>query len=158
MLTLAVADSFNVFDGVTLDTTDPVTGKSRLQTLALTTPAIYGYGQAGDVATIRAGNLIWNGSVIAPAAVIPNGAGTGSGRLRIEAERIELGYGPYTQPLGTLDNARLTLGFADVTLRATDRITANHQGSLKVYQTRGAYDTATGWQSVSYTHLRAHET
>jgi len=146
MLTLAVADSFNVFDGVTLDTTDPVTGKSRLQTLALTTPAIYGYGQAGDVATIRAGNLIWNGSVIAPAAVIPNGAGTGSGRLRIEAERIELGYGPYTQPLGTLDNARLTLGFADVTLRATDRITANHQGSLKVYQTRGAYDTATGWQ------------
>ena len=38
------------------------------------------------------------------------------------------------------------MGFADVTLRATDRITANHQGSLKVYQTRGAYDTATGWQ------------
>ena len=27
----------------------------------LTAPAIY-YGQAGDAATIRAGNLIWNGA------------------------------------------------------------------------------------------------
>ena len=146
MLTLAVADSFNFFDTVSLDTTDPVTGKSRLQTLALSAPAIYGYGQAGDVATIRAGNLLWNGSVLPPVGVIPNGAGTGSGRLRIEAERIELGYGPYSQPLGALDNARLALGFADVTLHATDRITANHRGSLNVYQSRGAYDTATGWQ------------
>ncbi len=146
MLTLAVADSFNFFDSVSLDTTDPATGKSRLQTLALTTPAIYGYGQAADVATIRAGNLIWNGSVLPPVGVIANGAGTGSGRLHIEAERIELGYGPYTQPRRELDNARLTLGFADVTLRATDRITANHQGSLNVYQARGAYDGATGWQ------------
>ena len=65
MLTLAVSDSFNFFNNVVLDTLDPATGKSRLRTLALTAPAIYGYGQAGDAATIRAGNLIWNGAVSA---------------------------------------------------------------------------------------------
>ncbi|WP_447990693.1 filamentous haemagglutinin family protein [Achromobacter spanius] len=146
MLTLAVSDSFNFFETVTLDTTDPATGKSRLQTLALTAPAIYGYGQAGDVATLRAGNLIWNGSVTPPVGVIDNGAGTGSGTLNIQAERIEFGYGPYTQPLGELDNARLALGFANVNLSASDRITANHQGSLAVYQSRGAFDAASGWR------------
>ena len=99
MLTLAVSDSFNFFNNVVLDTLDPATGKSRLRTLALTAPAIYGYGQAGDAATIRAGNLIWNGAV---------GAGRRGqqrrrhrpGSLNIEAERIEFGYGPYTQPAG----------------------------------------------------------
>ena len=80
MLTLAVSDSFNFFNNVVLDTLDPATGKSRLRTLALTAPAIYGYGQAGDAATIRAGNLIWNGAVGAPAGVVNNGAGTGQGR------------------------------------------------------------------------------
>ena len=100
MLTLAVSDSFNFFNNVVLDTLDPATGKSRLRTLALTAPAIYGYGQAGDAATIRAGNLIWNGAVGAPAGVVNNGAGTGQGSLNIEAERIEFGYGPYTQPAG----------------------------------------------------------
>ena len=80
MLTLAVSDSFNFFNNVVLDTLDPATGKSRLRTLALTAPAIYGYGQAGDAATIRAGNLIWNGAVSAPAGVVNNGAGTGQGR------------------------------------------------------------------------------
>ncbi|MFY0475536.1 filamentous haemagglutinin family protein [Achromobacter marplatensis] len=146
MLTLAVSDSFNFFETVTLDTTDPATGKSRLQTLALTAPAIYGYGQAGDVATLRAGNLIWNGSIAPPVGVIDNGAGSGSGTLNIQAERIEFGYGPYTQPLGELDNARLALGFANINLTASDRITANHQGSLAVYQSRGAFDAASGWR------------
>ena len=78
--------------------------------------------------------------------MVNNGAGTGQGSLNIEAERIEFGYGPYTQPVGGLDQARLTLGFANVNLRASDRITANHRGSLNVYQTRGAYDSAGGWQ------------
>ena len=108
MLTLAVSDSFNFFNNVVLDTLDPATGKSRLRTLALTAPAIYGYGQAGDAATIRAGNLIWNGAVGAPAGVVNNGAGTGQGSLNIEAERIEFGYGLH-QPAGGLDQARLTL-------------------------------------------------
>ncbi|WP_454673225.1 filamentous haemagglutinin family protein [Achromobacter pestifer] len=145
MLTLAVSDSFNFFENITLDTMDPATGKSRLQTLALTTPAIYGYGQAGDAATLRVGNLIWNGSTTPPVGVVNNGAGTGRGVLDIHAEQIQFGYGPYTQPLGELDNARLTLGFAAVNLNASDRITTNHRGSLNVYQSRGAYDPATGW-------------
>ena len=146
MLTLAVSDSFNFVGNVTLDTTDPATGKSRLQTLALTTPAIYGLGQSGDVALLRAGNLIWNGSVAPPVGIVDNGAGTGSGRLDIQAERIEFGYGPYTQALGDADNARLALGFAEVNLTASDRITANHRGSLGVYQSRGAFDPIGGWQ------------
>ncbi|WMD18154.1 filamentous hemagglutinin family protein [Achromobacter seleniivolatilans] len=146
MLTLAVSDSFNFFGNVTLDTIDAATGKSRLQTLALTAPAIYGYGQAGDVATLRAGNLIWNGSITPPAGVIDHGAGTGSGTLDIQAERIEFGYGPYTQPLGQNDNGRLALGFSEVNLTASDRITANHRGALEVYQSRGAFDAVKGWQ------------
>ena len=90
-----------------LDTLDPATGKSRLRTLALTAPAIYGYGQAGDAATIRAGNLIWNGAARRPAWSTTAPAPARS--LNIEAERIEFGYGPYTQPVGGLDQARLTL-------------------------------------------------
>ena len=64
MLTLSVADAFNFYGTVTLDALDPATGKPRLKTLALTAPALYGDGQAGDVATLRAGELVWNLSLI----------------------------------------------------------------------------------------------
>ena len=73
------------------------------------------------------------------------GAGTGQGALRIDAERIEFGYGQGTQPSGLDDNARLALGFAGVTLNASDRITANHRGSLAVYASQGAYVSGSGY-------------
>jgi len=144
-LTLSATNSVNFYGSATLDTIDPVTGKSTLDTLVLGTPAIYGSGNAGDVATIRTGNLIWKGATTAPGTVVTGGAGTGSGTLNIEAARIEFGYGPGSQPTGASDDARLALGFANVNLRASDRITANQKGSFSVYQSQGAYQPGTGY-------------
>jgi len=137
-LSLTARDALNFYESVTLSTLDE-NGESLLDNLLLTTPAIYGYGAADDVALIQTTNLIWNGSADLPGAVAAGGAGTGSGTLAIEAERIEFGYGPYTQPSGVDDLARLALGFANVELNASERITANNTGSLAVYQSQGAY-------------------
>jgi hypothetical protein len=144
-LSLTTRDSFNFIGNVTLDTLDPQTGKSRLENLILVTPAIYGLGDASDVATIRTANLIWNGATQAPGTVVNGGAGTGHGTLDIQAQRIELGYGPNPQPNGLDQNDRLALGFANVNLNASERITANHKGSLAVYQQQGAYDPVKGY-------------
>ncbi|MDB5716306.1 MAG: Filamentous hemagglutinin family outer membrane protein associated with VreARI signaling system, partial [Sphingomonadales bacterium] len=145
-LVLSASTSVNFYGSVTLDTIDPATGKSTLDTLVLGTPAIYGSGGAGDVATIRTGNLVWKGSTVAPGTVVAGGAGTGIGTLNIEAARIEFGYGPGSQPTGAATDARLALGFANVNLRASDRVTANQKGSLSVYQSQGAYQPGTGYQ------------
>ncbi|QAX84866.1 hemagglutinin [Pseudomonas sp. DTU12.3] len=144
-LSLTTRDSFNFFGNVSLDTLDPQTGVSRLQNLLLATPAVYGWGEAGDVATIRTANLIWNGATQAPGAVASGGAGTGRGTLDIQAQRIEFGYGPNPQPNGLDQNNRLALGFANVNLNASERITANHKGSLAVYLAQGAYDPISGY-------------
>lgn len=145
VLTLTARDAMNFYGTAALDTRDPVTGKYSLATLALGTPAIYGYGDAGDEASIRTQNLIWNGATQAPGAVVTGGAGSGTGTLRVDAERIEFGYGQGAQPSGSEDNARLVLGFANVNLNATERITSNHRGSLAVYQSQGAYVSGTGY-------------
>ena len=145
-LTLTVQDSLNFFGTTALDTLDPVTGKSRLSNLVLGTPAVYGHGTASDVASIRTGNLIWSGATQAAPALLGNGAGTGSGRLQIEAQRIELGYGPQAQSSSQPAFARLALGFSDVALLASERLTANHRGSLSVYQARGEYVTGEGYR------------
>ncbi|MGY2378250.1 filamentous hemagglutinin family protein [Pseudomonas sp. SDO524_S393] len=144
-LQLSARDSFNFYGTTTLDTYDAVTGKSLLSNLMLSTPAIYGAGGTGDVATIHTANLIWQGAVGAPGAVVGGGAGTGSGRLDINAERIEFGYGAFAQPSTTQSFDRLALGFANVNLNASERITANHKGSLSVYQSQGAYDAVKGF-------------
>lgn len=54
-----MADSVNFYGDVVLDTYDKTSGKSNLERLVLTTPAMYGQGEAGTVATIRTANLIW---------------------------------------------------------------------------------------------------
>ncbi|MFJ2537426.1 filamentous haemagglutinin family protein [Pseudomonas sp. NPDC087614] len=144
-LSLTTRDAFNFYGSVSLDTLDPQTGQSKLQNLVLITPAIYGLGDANDVATIRTANLVWNGATQTPGSVITGGAGTGSGTLDIQAQRIELGYGPMPQPSGLDQNNRLALGFANVNLTASERITANHKGSLAVYQEQGAYDPVKGY-------------
>ncbi|MCA1325573.1 filamentous hemagglutinin family protein [Herbaspirillum sp. alder98] len=145
-LILSARDSFNFYGTTSLSTLDASTGKSSLANLVLNTPAIYGYGNAGDVATIQTGNLIWNGGTSAAGNVVAQGAGTGSGTLDLRAERIEFGYAPFTQPSSLTQVGRLALGFANVNLAASDRVTANHKGSLAVYQSQGAYDSATGYQ------------
>ncbi|WP_455883790.1 filamentous haemagglutinin family protein [Pseudomonas putida] len=144
-LQLSARDSFNFYGTSTLDTYDAVTGKSLLSNLMLSTPAIYGAGGANDVATIHTANLIWQGAVAPPVAAVTGGAGTGSGRLDINAERIEFGYGDFAQPSTTKRFDRLALGFANVNLNASERITANHKGSLAVYQNQGAYDPIKGF-------------
>ena len=144
-LQLSARDSFNFYGSTSLDTYDPLTGKSLLSNLMISTPAIYGAGGAGDVASIHTANLIWQGATNPAGAVVNGGAGTGSGRLDINAERIEFGYGAFAQPNATQSFDRLTLGFANVNLNASERITANHKGSLSVYQQQGAYDPVKGF-------------
>ena len=145
-LQLSARDGFNFYGSASLDTYDPLTGKSLLSNLMLSTPSIYGAGGASDVATIHTANLIWLGATNAPGAVVAGGAGTGSGRLDINAERIEFGYGEFGQPSTVKSFDRLALGFANVALNASERITANHKGSLSVYQRQGAYDPVSGFQ------------
>ncbi|WP_435438714.1 filamentous haemagglutinin family protein [Variovorax sp. RB2P76] len=144
-LTLTARDAINFYGSVTLDTIDPATGNSKLDTLVLGTPAIYGHGAAGDVATIRTRNLLWSGATQAPGAVIAGGAGTGSGTLDIQAARIELGDAPHTISNGQDDDARLALGFATVKLGASERLTASRRGSLAVHQSQGAYEEGKGY-------------
>lgn len=144
-LQLSARDSFNFYGSAGLDTYDPVTGKSLLSNLMLSTPAIYGSGGANDVASIRTANLIWQGATSPAGTVVAGGAGTGSGRLDINAERIEFGYGAFAQPSTSKTFDRLALGFANVNLNASQRITANHKGSLAVYQSQGGYDPLKGF-------------
>ncbi|PIG30992.1 filamentous hemagglutinin family protein [Janthinobacterium sp. 35] len=145
-LMLSAADSVNFYGDVVLDTYDKTSGKSTLERLVLTTPAMYGQGEAGTVATIRTANLIWGGALSPAGNVITHGAGTGSGTLNLEAERIDFGFGPFTQPAGVASFDRLALGFANVNLKASGQVTANHKGSLSVYQAQGAYETGKGYQ------------
>ncbi len=144
-LELAAGHAFNFYGTAGLSTLDSATGLSLIERLILTTPAIYGYGAAGDVARIDTGTLLWAGATGEPGAVVNGGAGTGSGALQINADRIEFGFGPQTQPDSQGDYGRLVLGFSDVTLNAADRITANHKGSLAVYQQQGAYVAGEGY-------------
>ncbi|NWB83889.1 filamentous haemagglutinin family protein [Pseudomonas gingeri] len=144
-LELAAHDSVNVYGSTTLDTYDPLTGKSLLSNLILSTPAIYGAGGAADVATIHTADLIWNGAANPAGNVVAGGAGTGSGRLNLQTETLEFGYGPYAQPNSVASLDRLLLGFSQVDISASQRVTANHKGSLSVYQSQGAYQAGSGF-------------
>ncbi|GGY04320.1 filamentous haemagglutinin family protein [Paludibacterium paludis] len=137
-LVLSASESFNLYGTVSLDTTDPATGKARLANLVLSTPAIYGAGGAGDTAVIKTGTFTWAGTGGAAPAPVANGRGTGAGRLAVEAGVIEFGYGPTARPTGIDDASRTVLGFADVAFSARERITANQKGSLAVYAAQNA--------------------
>ncbi len=144
-LVFNVRDSVNFYENAELSTLDPLTGKSSLQRLVLGTPAIYGYGAVGDRASIRTGTLVWNGAATPAGAPIGGGPGTGSGVLDIQTDVLEFGYGPSTQPNNVDTLQRLTLGFAQVSLNANQRISANHKGALNVYQSRGEYVSGSGY-------------
>ncbi|RUI15605.1 filamentous hemagglutinin family protein [Pseudomonas aeruginosa] len=144
-LVLNARDAFNFYGDVSLDSYDPSSGRSRLSRLVLGTPAIYGYGDSASVASIRTSNLIWNGAQTPAAGVITGGAGSGQGTLDIRSERLEFGYGPFSQPSAIDSYQRLALGFATVNLAASERITANHKGSLAVYQSQGEYRAGSGY-------------
>ncbi len=144
-LVLGARDSLNFFGNASLDTY-AADGKSRLKELVLTTPALYGKGEAGETARIHTSNLIWNGAHNEAGSIIAGGAGTGAGNLVIDAERIEFGYQPDAQPTAATIRDRLAVGFANVKLNASERITANHKGGLSVYQRQDGYVTGKGFQ------------
>ncbi|SFY32666.1 filamentous hemagglutinin family N-terminal domain-containing protein [Janthinobacterium lividum] len=142
-LGLTARNSFNFYDSSQLSTIDAATGKSSLSRLVLNTPAIYGYGGTDALARIHTDTLVWQGATNAPGAVVANGPGKGSGRLQIDAKRIEFGFTPDSRP-DTIHNLdRLILGFGQVALNASEQLTANNKGSLSVYQSQSAWDTAT---------------
>ncbi|MGK5047618.1 filamentous hemagglutinin family protein [Janthinobacterium sp. GB4P2] len=141
-LGLTARNSFNFYDSSQLSTIDAATGKSSLSRLVLNTPAIYGYGGTDALARIHTDTLVWQGATNAPGAVVAAGPGTGSGRLQVDAKRIEFGFTPDSRP-DTIHNLdRLILGFGQVALNASEQVTANNKGSLSVYQSQGAWDTA----------------
>lgn len=132
-LVLTAGESFNFFGNISLNTLDAAPGKSKLANLVLSTPAIYGYGDARDVATITTGKLTWAGLKGDAPAPVKGGRGTGTGSLRVNAQVVEFGYDENAQP-NAIDNFGRTIrGFSDVTLAASDRITANQHGSLQVF-------------------------
>ena len=142
-LGLTARNSFNFYDASQLSTIDAATGKSSLSRLVLNTPAIYGYGGTDALARIHTDTLVWQGATNAPGAVVANGPGTGSGKLQVDARRIEFGFTPDSRP-DTIHNLdRLVLGFGQVALNASEQLTANNKGSLSVYQSQSAWDTAT---------------
>lgn len=153
-LVLTARDAVNFHDSVELSTIDPVTGRSSLERLVLTAPALYGAGGADALARIRTDILVWNGSATSPGLVAAGGAGSGSGRLQIDARQIEFGYGPSSRPDTVHGADRLVLGFGEVVLNASERITANHTGSLSVYQSQGTWDEALKGYAFSGGNLR----
>lgn len=138
-LTLAAAGSLNFYGDVVLDTYDAETGKNRLEQLVLGVSAIYGLGKANDRATIRTGELVWNGAAQLPGVPIDQGAGSGDGVLAFQVESMVFGYGAVAQPDSTSSMARQALGFKQVSINASRQVSANHQGSLEVYHRRGDY-------------------
>ena len=132
-LSLTATDSLNLFGAVSLD--GDVTGTQAGISILLDTPAIYGYGRAGQTATIEAPDFIWSGTTNAAGPVLAGGAGDGT--LKIEAQQITLGQPAASQQQAAI-LSRTILGFAAVDLSASDFISANGKSSLAVYQKQGA--------------------
>jgi filamentous hemagglutinin family protein len=118
-------------------------GASSSFELDLTTPAIYGYGGAGDVASLSVGTLVWTGSASAnPSAAIANGPGTGSGTLNINAGQIVFGH-PADALASTTPLSWSFLGFSTVNLTAGE-ITSNDSGTVTAYQVQDPLNPANG--------------
>lgn len=161
-LALSAAESINFYGDATLDFT--VAGEGVGQ-LVLSAPAIYGAGAADDTARIKVDTLVWNGTLLdkgksstgaqiwesgVPGAIVPGGAGTGSGAFVIDARTIVLGYADDGNPETTTTLDRLMLGFSAVDFRASEAIVARDKGTLSVFQSADPdYDGET-YDAVSY--------
>jgi filamentous hemagglutinin family protein len=146
---LTATQSTNLIGTLNFDTTGG--GGAAPAQFTLSTPALYGFGGPNDVATISVNSLTWSGvsgsrGSAPPGPVIAGGPGSGSGVLDIVArDTITFGYPAFNQATGTNSLDRLVLGFSAVNLNAGQRITANGQGSLSVYQSQGAYVAGSGF-------------
>jgi filamentous hemagglutinin family protein len=81
------------------------------------------------------------GGQLAGSVPLSNGSMTlaGAAGLTIDANTIDLGYGPETQVDDQVVLNRLAVGFGTVTLQASQEITANNQSSLSVFATQTTY-------------------
>ncbi|ABD05193.1 haemagglutinin-like protein [Rhodopseudomonas palustris HaA2] len=161
-LGLGTGNSVNIYGSVNLDL-------SALDSLTLTTAAIYGAGGGNDSAVLKAGSLNWNvgqrtvstdgngtpnyGSAL-PGAVTANGPGTGRGSLTIQARDITLGHADMLGGGSTVTFDRLILGFQDVTLSASNSITSEDHNTLSFWRT-GASPTST-FDAKTYTGEVGH--
>ncbi|XFC39252.1 filamentous hemagglutinin family protein [Stenotrophomonas indicatrix] len=154
-LSLTARDAINVFGSVDLDTRDSATGRSSLRSLVLGAPAIHGYGAATDRARIFADTLVWDGTLAG--TTLPGGEQAqpggeamvgrlGSGQLEINTRTLHLGRAPFTRPNSSVAADRQVLGFAGVTLAASERMLFSGKGSLDVFQQQGDYVAGSGWQ------------
>ncbi|WP_413458380.1 filamentous haemagglutinin family protein [Herbaspirillum huttiense] len=156
-LAFNVRESINMYGEVQFDARSASTGKSALQRLVIGTPAIYGYGTAGETASIKADEIVWTGSTATRSAVgnsaayLPSAPGPaiagllGDSTLALSAERIILGLASNTQPVSGVSSDRLALGFGKVELNASQQISSNGLGSLSVYHRQGAYVAGSGY-------------
>ncbi|MDI4234141.1 filamentous hemagglutinin family protein [Bradyrhizobium sp. Arg237L] len=162
-LTLTVGGSLNLIGNVTLD----ATGKSAGHDVqfVVKTPAIYGLGGASDTASIAADTFIWNGirtgngysdyynggipygNQPAP-EILPGGPGTGVGNLAVVAKTIVFGTEPDSRPTDGVTLDRYALGFAGVSLTATEKVTSNTDGTLLVGLSRDAQGQMQGGDLV----------
>ena len=153
-LILNANESINVYGAVALDARGA--GGRSLQRL-LGAPAIYGYGAAGDTATIAAGEFIWAGAIAADRNGInvgakpqaPGGAmldQLGHGKLNVVADTIRLESSPYQLPNDLVTAERLLLGFSSVTLDAAKMIAGRARGGLSVYHEQDGYNAQDGWR------------
>src|SRR5262249_6722196 len=125
-LTLSASNAVNVFGNASLDASG-----SGID-LALTTPAIYGYGGADAHAVIAAGKITWNGIANAnPPAILAGGPGAGAGTLDIKADEID--FGRFASGDSATYN-RTLYGFGAVNFDATDKIVSAGNGVLAAYQ------------------------
>ena len=136
-LTLSASSAINVFGNASLDASG--TGVN----LVLTTPAIYGYGDAGDHAVLAADTITWKGIAAGkPPAILAGGPGTGAGTIDIKANEIDFGV------FASGDSAnyvRTMYGFGTVNLDAANQIVSAGKGLLAVYQApSGAADAVFG--------------
>ncbi|WP_398491325.1 filamentous haemagglutinin family protein [Variovorax sp.] len=167
-LSLTAGGAFNFYGSVTLDT-----GESPVQ-MVFNTPAFYGWGSADDTVRIATRNFAWSGistgvgtptdvggdgpyASAPPAPVEPGGPGTGSGQLVIDAQTVSFGYDAMSQQQRQAALDRLALGFAGVTVKASERVTANNAGTLLVSGTQAADGTRSGGDLTIVTPLLTGE-
>ena len=154
-LILNANESINVYGAVALDARGA--GGRSLQRLVLGAPAIYGYGAAGDTATIAAGEFIWAGAIAADR----NGINVGA--TKPQARRRHAGPARTRQaerrgrhdPAGVLavsaaersgDGRAPAAGLflRDPGRRQDDR--GSGPGGLSVYHEQDGYNAQDGWR------------
>ncbi len=145
-LTLSASQSVNFYGTVSLDAVDPQTGAASLGQLVLETPALYGFGGPGDVATLDVGTLVWSGLTSVQrqqrdarrAAADPGRRGRHRDRhARYLGAADHLRLSCQYADAGSVPLERTILGFSNVDLTASQSVSSNNNNTLAVYPGTG---------------------